>query len=186
MFTVIELTSQDIVVGHAIASTASKRVMAAQPAEQKSCGEGDSALTSVGAFTGFPATTSVALQGARHSGTGSAQSSKSLGGHAFGVASPISACSMSITFIPRKRIGRLTVERQTPVACCSGVVSFQTCSCFAPTVTASKLTKKLGRRAPTRPDIACRRVEEAWKQPRLFEEPAPKPQQLSLIDGDAA
>ena len=24
-------------------------------------------------------------------------------------------------------------------------------------------------------DIACRRIEEAWKQPRLFEEPAPKP-----------
>lgn len=30
-------------------------------------------------------------------------------------------------------------------------------------------------------DIACRRIEEAWKQPRLFEEPKPKAQQLSLI-----
>jgi len=29
-------------------------------------------------------------------------------------------------------------------------------------------------------DIACRRIEEAWKQPRLFEEPRPKPQQASL------
>ena len=29
-------------------------------------------------------------------------------------------------------------------------------------------------------DIACRRIEEAWKQPRLFEEPKPKPQQTSL------
>ena len=185
MFTVIELTSQDIVVGHAIASTASKKVMAAQPAEQKSCGEGDSALTSVGAFTGCPATTSVAPQNARHSGTGSAQSSNSLAGRAFGVASPISACLTSITFIPRKRIGRLTVKRPAPAACCSGVVSFQTCSCFAPTVTASKLTKKLGRRAPTRPDIACKRIAEAWSQPRLFAEPAPKAEQLSLI-GDVA
>ena len=35
-------------------------------------------------------------------------------------------------------------------------------------------------------DIACKRIEEAWKQPRLFEEPAPKPVQLSLIEGDAA
>jgi DNA modification methylase len=29
-------------------------------------------------------------------------------------------------------------------------------------------------------DIACRRIEEAWKQPRLFEEPKPTPQQMSL------
>lgn len=36
-------------------------------------------------------------------------------------------------------------------------------------------------------DIACRRIEEAYKQPRLFdEEPAPKPIQHSLLGGDAA
>lgn len=29
-------------------------------------------------------------------------------------------------------------------------------------------------------DIACRRVEEAWKQPRLFAEPAPPPSQGAL------
>lgn len=29
-------------------------------------------------------------------------------------------------------------------------------------------------------DIACRRIEEAWKQPRLFEEPRPKPQQMAM------
>ena len=29
-------------------------------------------------------------------------------------------------------------------------------------------------------DIACRRIEEAWKQPRLFEEPKPKPVQAGL------
>jgi site-specific DNA-methyltransferase (adenine-specific)/modification methylase len=33
-------------------------------------------------------------------------------------------------------------------------------------------------------DIACRRIEEAWKQPRLFEEPKPKTEQLTLL-GDA-
>jgi len=33
-------------------------------------------------------------------------------------------------------------------------------------------------------DIACRRIEEAWKQPRLFEEPKPKAEQLTLL-GDA-
>ena len=30
-------------------------------------------------------------------------------------------------------------------------------------------------------DIACRRIEEAWKQPRLFEEARPKPKQESLL-----
>jgi DNA modification methylase len=29
-------------------------------------------------------------------------------------------------------------------------------------------------------DIACRRIEEAYKQPRLFAEPAPKPVQEAL------
>jgi site-specific DNA-methyltransferase (adenine-specific)/modification methylase len=36
-------------------------------------------------------------------------------------------------------------------------------------------------------DVACRRIEEAYKQPRLFEEPAPKPVQEQIrFDGDAA
>lgn len=34
-------------------------------------------------------------------------------------------------------------------------------------------------------DTACRRIEEAYRQPRLFEEPAPKPVQDKLF-GDAA
>ena len=38
---------------------------------------------------------------------------------------------------------------------------------------------------PTYFDIACRRIEEAYKQPRLFDEPAPKPVQASLLDGAA-
>ncbi len=40
-------------------------------------------------------------------------------------------------------------------------------------------------REPSYFDIACRRIEEAYRQPRLFEEPAPKPVQLSML-GDAA
>lgn len=37
-------------------------------------------------------------------------------------------------------------------------------------------------------DIACRRIEEAYKQPRLFDEPSPKPVQTSLFSdkGEAA
>lgn len=34
-------------------------------------------------------------------------------------------------------------------------------------------------------DIACKRIEEAYKQPRLFEEPAPKPVQENLFAGDS-
>jgi DNA modification methylase len=40
-------------------------------------------------------------------------------------------------------------------------------------------------REPTYFDIACRRIEEAYKQPRLFAEPIAKPVQPSLL-GDAA
>lgn len=32
-------------------------------------------------------------------------------------------------------------------------------------------------------DIACRRIEEAYKQPRLFDEPAPKPVQTTMFEG---
>ncbi len=40
-------------------------------------------------------------------------------------------------------------------------------------------------REPTYFDIACRRIEEAYRQPRLFDEPPPKPQQPTMF-GDAA
>lgn len=40
-------------------------------------------------------------------------------------------------------------------------------------------------REPTYFDIACRRIEEAYKQPRLFAEPEARPVQPSLL-GDAA
>lgn len=40
-------------------------------------------------------------------------------------------------------------------------------------------------REPTYFDIACRRIEEAYRQPRLFTDPPAKPQQPSMF-GDAA
>ena len=40
-------------------------------------------------------------------------------------------------------------------------------------------------REPTYFDIACRRIEEAYRQPRLFDEPVPKPVQPTMF-GDAA
>ena len=38
-------------------------------------------------------------------------------------------------------------------------------------------------REPSYFDLACRRIEEAYKQPRLFAEPAPKAEQLNMLDG---
>lgn len=35
-------------------------------------------------------------------------------------------------------------------------------------------------------DIACRRIKDAYRQPRLFEEPKPKATQTALFAGDAA
>lgn len=35
-------------------------------------------------------------------------------------------------------------------------------------------------------DLSCRRLEEAYRQPRLFDEPEPKPVQPSIFDGEAA
>lgn len=34
-------------------------------------------------------------------------------------------------------------------------------------------------------DIACRRIEQAYRQPRLFKDEAPKPVQLNILDGAA-
>jgi len=41
-------------------------------------------------------------------------------------------------------------------------------------------------REPSYFDIACRRIEEAYRQPRLFDEPPPKPTQDTLFNGEAA
>ena len=51
---------------------------------------------------------------------------------------------------------------------------------------------KLGRRfigieiEPRYFDIACKRIEEAYRQPRLFDEPKRKAEQIDLLAGDAA
>ena len=40
-------------------------------------------------------------------------------------------------------------------------------------------------REPSYFDIACRRIEEAYRQPRLFSEPPPKAEQITMLDGAA-
>lgn len=61
------------------------------------------------------------------------------------------------------------------------------CDPFMGSGTTGVACAKLGRKfigielEPKYFDIACRRIEEAYRQPRLFTEPAPKPVQQSLL-----
>ena len=60
--------------------------------------------------------------------------------------------------------------------------------CFMGSGTTGVACIKLGRKfigieiEPKYFDIACRRIEEAWMQPRLFEEPKKAPVQPSLLE----
>ena len=65
------------------------------------------------------------------------------------------------------------------------------CDPFMGSGTTGVACAKLGRkfigveRDPKWFGLACRRIEDAYKQPRLFEEPPPKPQQGSIFGDDA-
>jgi DNA modification methylase len=62
---------------------------------------------------------------------------------------------------------------------------------FAGSGTTGVACGKLGRKfigielEPRYFDIACRRIDDAYKQPRLFAEPSQKPKQQSFLDGAA-
>jgi len=86
---------------------------------------------------------------------------------------------------------------EKPVALMSELVSDFTafgqiiCDPFAGSGTTGVACAKLGRKfigiemEPRYFDIACRRIEEAYRQPRLFAEPPQKPKQQSFLDGAA-
>lgn len=63
------------------------------------------------------------------------------------------------------------------------------CDPFMGSGTTGVACAKLGRKfvgveiEPRYFDIACRRIDDAYKQPRLFAEPQQKPEQLALLDG---
>ena len=89
---------------------------------------------------------------------------------------------------PRSDVGR-EHPTQKPVALmawCVAKTEGDVLDPFMGSGTTGVACVKLGRRfigielEPRYFDIACRRIEEAWKQPRLFEEPKPRPQQMSL------
>jgi DNA modification methylase len=79
---------------------------------------------------------------------------------------------------------------QKPLAVMTWCVEFTTGAVLDPFMgsgTTGVACANLGRRfigieiEPRYFDIACRRIEAAYRQPRLFAEPAPKPQQLELV-----
>lgn len=94
---------------------------------------------------------------------------------------------------PRSEVGR-EHPTQKPVAVMAWSVAKTSGTILDPFMgsgTTGVACANLGRsfigieREPAYFDIACRRIEEAYRQPRLFDEPPPKPVQPSLL-GDAA
>ena len=107
---------------------------------------------------------------ARHRGSVVAKNAEG-GGH---------TCPKPLAFIERL-LQRFTLEGET------------VCDPFLGSGTTGVACARMGRRFigveidPRYFGIACRRIEEAYRQPRLFEEPAPKPVQDAFsFDGDAA
>lgn len=94
---------------------------------------------------------------------------------------------------PRERLH----PNEKPIELIERLVSIHTseadtvCDPFMGSGTTGVACAKLGRKfigielEPKYFDIACRRIDEAYKQPRLFAEPAPKPVQTNLLDGAA-
>ena len=93
--------------------------------------------------------------------------------------------------------GGTEVPTQKPLALAAAFVSDfsmpneTVCDPFMGSGTTGVACVKLGRlfvgieASPSHFDIACRRIEQAYAQPRLFDEPLPKPVQQSLLDGAA-
>lgn len=88
------------------------------------------------------------------------------------------------------RTGNELHPTQKPVALMEHFVRLTAGTVFDPFMgsgTTGVACIKLGRKfigieiEPKYFDIACRRIEEAWKQPRLFEEPKPKPQKGAMM-----
>jgi hypothetical protein len=82
----------------------------------------------------------------------------------------------------KRKLGHLTCSTQHNAEsfCGKRKLTAAICKFFAPTVTESKRTNSHGL-DPGYFDIACKRIEEAYKQPRLFDEPPPKPVQERML-----
>lgn len=98
-------------------------------------------------------------------------------------------------FRPMNMDGGKEHPTQKPIQVMQWCLSFlpEACTILDPFMgsgTTGVACMKLGRKfigieiEPKYFDIACRRISEAWKQPRLFEEPKAKPQQMAMELGE--
>lgn len=95
-------------------------------------------------------------------------------------ASLIRAFSTSTILIPRKRTSRhIAATRRLFVWPC-GKRKWIISNSFVPTAIALKLTSRPGERQNFCPGIACKRIEDAYKQGDLFVEPPAKPIQQGM------
>lgn len=97
-------------------------------------------------------------------------------------------------FKDSERGSRAVHPTQKPIALiewCLGFTSGTALDPFMGSGTTGVACANLGRKfigieiEPKYFDIACRRIEQAYKQPRLFKDEAPKPVQLNILDGAA-
>ncbi len=117
------------------------------------------------------ATRSAALDTERSS----VKSSQNLVANVCDAGRTIRACLRSTTSTGRRSYVRRIVSIRHRFASSYGRRKWAISKCYAPTATASRLGKI------DSADIACRRIEEAYRQPRLFAEPKPAPKQEALL-----
>lgn len=139
----------------------------------------------VGTSIGWNGMASAAKNGGLVTGNKNSRSLKSLAVNVSSVAMTIRAFWTSIISTQKRRISRRTEAIRRQYDWVYGPRKWITSNSFAPTVTASKHTPRRGGPKTFFPDIACKRIEEAYRQPDLFIEPPKKMEQPSLLDMDA-
>jgi DNA modification methylase len=97
--------------------------------------------------------------------------------------------------LPHSRTGNIDHPTEKPVSLLCDLVENSNGEVildpFMGSGTTGVACARLGRRfigieiEPKYFDIACKRIDAAYREPRLFQEPAPKPVQTNLLDGAA-
>ena len=141
---------------------------------------GASATKNVGEVIGVGAKASATKVDVSDIGSASSHSSPSLAGIACIAAIPIRAFLTSITSTQAKKTNPPIVAIPLRFVSDCGLRKWIIFNSFARTAIASRLTRRPGVQRTLSADIACRRIEEATKQPDMFIEPAPAPKQEAL------
>lgn len=166
----------DTAVGNAISTAGGIRMAAVRIARLQSLA-GGSALQSIKEHTGAFEMATAEKPAARLSGNASSNYSSGSVESAWSVAQTTRAYWTLTTLIQARRTGQRTENIRHIYAGNSGRASTEISRSFAPIAIASKHTNKRGGLLAS----YNRRIEAAYRQPRLFAEPAPKPQQMALV-----